>query len=173
MRVDTLAPFRGAPHTVQLIKRYALDAQEHPSVRLFTEKIVQGLGSKDALSEILAVYYFVLSRTRYANDPRTVELVRKPEHIIAQIKSGQTPSLDCDDMTCLLAAMLLSLGREVRAVTAAFAHTFFRDERQYSHVYVQVKEPKSASWVVLDPVAAEKTGEMLGRVRAIKLWPIA
>lgn len=171
--VDVLGDFKGAPHTVALIKRYAIEAQRNSSVRQLAEEVVQGLGSKDFTSEILAIYYFTLSRTRYANDPRSIELVRKPSWVANKILAGSTPSLDCDDLVAFQAALLLSLGREVRAVTVAFRHAFYSGQRQYSHVYLQVKEPKSSAWITLDPVAAEKTGQMLGRVRALKIWPIA
>jgi hypothetical protein len=173
-------PFRGAPHTVAHIKRAALEAQGYYPLRLLAERIVGHLGSKDYLSEILAVYYWVLNHTRYANDPRTVELVRSPEEILRRLKEavnslgrGWRPSLDCDDMVALLVGIFLSLGREVRIVTVAFRLVKFRGQRQFQHVYVQVREPKSNTWIVLDPVAAEKTGEMLKRVKAIKIWPVA
>lgn len=172
-RVDVLSDFRGAPHTVELIKRYAIDAQRDPAVRLLAEEIVQHLGSKDYVSEILAVYYFTLRYTRYTNDPRSVELVKRPGWVARQIAAGHRPSLDCDDMVTFMAALCLTLGRECRAITAAFRDTFFNGERQYSHVYLQVREPKTGQWIVLDPVAAEDAATMLRRVRAIKIWPIA
>lgn len=171
--MDVDAPFRGAPQTVALIKRYALEAQRDPSVRLLAEEIVSELGSKDYVSEIAAIYYYVLNHTRYANDPRTVELVRRPERIVAELIRGKTPSLDCDDLVVLQAALLLSLGREVRIVTIAFRKTQYRGEVQYSHVYLQVKEPSSGKWIVLDPVAAEETAGMLKKGQAIKIWPLA
>lgn len=142
-------------------------------MRLFAEDAVSGLQSKDYASEILAVYYAVVATTRYANDPRPVELVKRPEWVVKQIRAGQVPSLDCDDMVALQAALLISLGRETRAVTAAFRDAFHRGERQYSHVYLQVREPRTGAWITLDPVAAEDTSTMLRRVRAVKLWPIA
>lgn len=172
-RVDYLSDFHGAPHTVEVIKRYAIESQTDPLVRAFAETLVAGLDSKDYVSEILAVYYGVLQRTRYANDPRSVELVKKPGMVVRRIAAGERPSLDCDDLVALEAALLLSLGREVRAVTAAFADHFYGGERQYSHVYLQAKEPRMSAWITLDPVAAEDTGTMLRRVRAIKIWPIA
>ena len=172
-RLDVVAPFRGAPQTVNLIKRYALESQRTPGVRLLAEEIVQDLGSKDYLSEILAVYYFTLGHTRYANDPRTMELVRRPERVAAEIRSGKKPSLDCDDLVAFMGALLLALGREVRIVTAAFRHAFYREQRQYSHVYLQAAEPRSHEWITLDPVAAEDTNEMFRKIRAIKIWPIA
>jgi hypothetical protein len=167
------APFRGAPQTVALIKKYALKAQSDPSVRLLAEEIVSGLGPKDYVSEIAAIYYYVISHTRYANDPRTVELVRRPERIIAEIRRGKVPSLDCDDLVVFQAALLLSLGREVRAVTIAFQKIQHLGQVQYSHVYLQVKEPRTGRWIVLDPVAAEETAAMLKQGKAIKIWPLA
>ena len=156
-----------------LIKKYALAAQSHPSVRLLAEQIVSGLGSKDCVSEIAAIYYYVISHVRYANDPRTVELVRKPERIVAEILSGKTPSLDCDDMVAFEAALLLALGREVRVITVAFQNVKYQGQIQYSHVYLQVKEPRTSRWIVLDPVAAEETAIMLKQGKIFKIWPLA
>ena len=167
------APFKGAAQTVALIKQYALEAQSDPRVRLLAEEIVNGLGPKDYVSEIAAVYYYVIGHTRYANDPRTVELVRKPERVVAEILSGKTPSLDCDDIVAFEAALLLALGREVRVITIAFQKMQHQGETQYSHVYLQVKEPRTSRWIVLDPVAAEETAQMLRQGKAIKIWPVA
>lgn len=167
------APFRGAPQTVALIKRYALEAQDHHDVRLFAEELIQELESKDYLSEIIAIYYGVLHYTRYTNDPRTKELVRRPQRLVQEIFSGKIPSIDCDDMVTLLAALLLSVGREVRVTTVAFHHAFFKGERQFSHVVLQVKEPRKNVWIMLDPVAAEDTAQMQRRTKALKHWGIA
>lgn len=172
-KLDVAEPFKGAPQTVALIKRYALEAQSDPTVRLLAEKIVSGLGSKDYLSEIAAVYYYVLNHTRYANDPRTVELVRRPGRVVAELAAGKTPSLDCDDLVTFQAALLLALGREVRIVTIAFRKVKYNGQVQYSHVYLQAKEPRTSQWIVLDPVAAEETADMLRKGQAIKIWPLA
>lgn len=167
------------------IVRFALEAQTYYPLRLLAEDIVGRLGSKDYLSEILAVYYWVCGNTRYANDPRTVELVRSPGELLRRLYAnidrlrgggtavGWKPSVDCDDLTVLLAAMFLSLGREVRICTVAFRDSFFNGVRQYQHVYVQVREPRTGKWIVLDPVAAETSPEMLRRIKAVKIWPIA
>lgn len=155
------------------MKRYALEAQRTSAVRLMAEEVIQHLGSKDYASELLALYNFVLRYTRYANDPRTVELVKKPTWVAREIAEGRVPSIDCEDMTCFLAALALALGREVRVVTVAFSRQKYRGEVQYSHIFCQAKEPRSGQWVTLDPVAAEDTRQMLGRVKAMKIWPVA
>lgn len=184
----TIEPFRGAPHTVVHIKQCALAAQHVYALRLLAEDVVGRIGSKDYLSEILAIYYWVISHTRYANDPRTIELVRSPRELLARLEANVArlrdafargmhgtwkPSLDCDDLTCLLVALFLIVGREVRIITVAFKDAFYAGKRQYQHVYVQVREPRTGRWIVLDPVAADTTAAMLGRVRAVKIWPVA
>jgi hypothetical protein len=171
--VDVVEPFNGAPHTVALIKRFALEAQSDPTVRLLAEEIVSGLASKDYLSEIGAIYYFTLHHTRYANDPRTVELVRRPERVVRELESGKTPSLDCDDVVTFMAALLLSLGREVRVVTVSFRKMRYKGRPQYSHVYLEAREPRTGRWLVLDTVAAEETQKMLSQVQEKKIWPLA
>jgi hypothetical protein len=143
------------------------------SVRALAEEICRGLVSKDYLSEALAIYHFVLTHTRYMRDPRTIELVKMPYVIVREILAGQMPSIDCDEMAALIGALLIATGAEVRFVTVAFDHMFYRGERQYSHVFVQAREPRSGSWVTLDPVAADKTAQMISRTKAAKFWPVA
>lgn len=166
-------PYRGAGQTVATMVRAALESQNDFSVRLLTEEICRNLASKDYSSEALAIYYFVLTHTRYMRDPRTVELVRAPYVVVKEILAGKVPNLDCDDLATLLAALLLATGAEVRYVTVAFQNAFYRGQRQYSHVFVQAKEPRTGAWVTLDPVAAEKTAQMMNRTKAAMFWPVA
>jgi transglutaminase-like putative cysteine protease len=167
------APFKGAKHTVEVIIKAALDSQAHFCVRQLGEEIVKDLRTKDYLSEALAVYHYVCRKTKYQRDPRTVELVKAPYLVCQDLIQGGRPALDCDDITALLAALLLSLGAQCRVVTVAFANQFYNGERQYSHVFVQVFEPKSRAWVTLDPVAGSNTKKMMRRAVASKVYPVA
>lgn len=182
----TTEPFSGASHTVGKIRTLAVKCQKHYPLRLLAEEIIGRLQSKDCLSEIAACYWWVIGNTRYANDPRNVELVRSPAEVLSRLERatsqlletarGQAqwkPSLDCDDIVCLLCGLFLCMGREVQIVTVAFNDSFVRGQRQYSHVYIRVREPYSKTWIVLDPVAAETAHKMLSRVKAAKIWPIA
>lgn len=156
-----------------MIRDGALRAQRMPIVRGLAEEICRYLPSKDTVGEVLAIYYFVLDRTRYMRDPRTVELVRAPWVIARQIATGHIPSIDCDDMAALISALCIATGAETRVATVAFVNQFYNGDRQYSHVYAQAKEPRTGKWITLDPVAGNRTGEMRGRVVAVKFWPIA
>ena len=166
-------PYRGAPQTVAVIKKSAGEAQTKPVVRLLAEEVTKHLPSKDTVSEALSYYYLVLNRTRYMRDPRSVELVRAPWVVVNQIMAGHTPGLDCDDMTAFICGLAASSGAECRAVTVAFRNMFFKGRRQYSHVFAQIKEPRTRQWITLDPVAGDKTNEMMSRVVAVKFWPVA
>jgi hypothetical protein len=158
---------------VGIIKRAALDSQQDYSLRELAEAITSGLPSKDYLGEYLAIYYWVLANTRYQRDPRTVELVRSPDVVARGVWAGQIPGLDCDDMTALICALVLSVGGQCRATTVAFRNMFHKGQRQYSHVFAQAKEPRANEWITLDPVAADKTEQMMNRVKAVKFWPVA
>lgn len=165
--------YRGAPQTIEVMRHAALSSQGHLIVRELAEKICQGIDSKDYSSEYLAIYNFVLARCRYMRDPRTVELVRAPYVIAQQLLDGKRPCLDCDDMAALIAALCLAIGGTVEFVTVAFKRMFHLGQQQYSHVLCRALDPRTKMWTVLDPVAAEKTGEMLRRIVAAKMWPIA
>lgn len=165
--------YTGAPQTIEVMAKAALDDSEHFDTRRLVEAVCEGLQSKDYTSEYLAVYYFLLQRARYMRDPRRTELVRAPWIVSQQFLAGRVPSIDCDDMATWLAAALMALGGKVEFVTVAFADMFFAGRRQFSHVYVRVLEPRTGVWIALDPVAAEKTPQMLARVKAFDTWPIS
>ncbi len=168
-----LCSYYGAAQTIDVIRESCRQAQTKPVVRELVEHVTSGLVSKDVVSEALAFYYLTLSRTRYMRDPRNVELVRAPWVVAADVLAGHTPGLDCDDMAAFLCALAATSGAECRVTTVAFRDMFFRKERQFSHVFAQVKEPRSSVWITLDPVAAEKTAQMHRRIVAAKHWPIA
>jgi hypothetical protein len=87
--------------------------------------------------------------------------------------AGHRPSLDCDDMATWLAAAVIAVGGRAEFCTVAFQRMFFDGQQQYSHVFTRALEPRSRCQIVLDPVAAEKTPQMLRRIVAASTWPIA
>jgi hypothetical protein len=164
--------YRGAPQTVEVMRRAALESQNSLEVRKLCEDTCCDLQSKDYLSEYIAIYNMSLQRCRYMRDPRTVELVKAPYLVAREILNGGTPSVDCDDYAALIAACVLAMGGSPRYVTVAFRDQFYGRQRQYSHVFCQAFEPRSKQWVTLDPVAAERTKQMMKDTRAAKTWAI-
>jgi hypothetical protein len=155
------------------MRRAVLEDASHFVTRELAEVVCEGIQSKDYTSEYLALLQFLLQRTRYMRDPRRTELVRAPYLISQQIMAGRIPSLDCDDMATWLAAAVTAVGGRAEFCTVAFARLMYGDEPQYSHVFTRALEPRNRRYIVLDPVAAEKTPEMLRRVAQGATWPVA
>lgn len=164
--------YYGAPQTIALMARSALSDADHFDTRRLAETVCEGLDSKDYTSEYLALFHFLLQHTRYMRDPRRTELVRAPHVISRQIMAGRRPSIDCDDAATWLAAAVISVGGLADFCTVAFANMFFDGQRQFSHVFTRAQEPRTKTKIVLDPVAADKTQQMLRRVKAMEPWPI-
>lgn len=165
--------YAGAPQTVEVMRRAALEDADRFETRQLVETICEWLPSKDYTSEYLALYHFLLQRTRYMRDPRRTELVRAPYVISKQILAGHRPSIDCDDAATWLAAAVLACGGRAEFCTVAFERMFYEGKQQYSHVFTRALEPRTRSWIILDPVAAEKTPQMLARVKAAASYPVA
>lgn len=165
--------YSGAPQTIDVMRRAVLEDGAHFETRQLAESVCEGLASKDYVGEYLALYQFLLARTRYMRDPRRVELVRAPYMVSKQIMAGHRPSLDCDDMATWLAAAVTCVGGAAEFATVAFQDLMYGQQRQYSHVLTRAVEPRTRIRIVLDPVAAEKTPQMLRRVKYASIWPIA
>lgn len=165
--------YSGAPQTVDVMRKAVLDDANRFDTRQLAESVCEGLDSKDYTSEYHALFYFLLQRTRYMRDPRRVELVRAPYIISQQIMAGHRPSIDCDDAATWLAAAVQAVGGRAEFVTCAFQKMFYDGQPQYSHVFTRALEPRTRCMIVLDPVAAEKTNQMLARIVAAAAWPIA
>jgi hypothetical protein len=43
---------------------------------------------------------------------------------------------------------------------------------KYSHVFCRVREPKSGTWIVCDPVAGTDEAKMLRKVTTSRIWRI-
>lgn len=165
--------YSGAPQTISVMRRAVLDDAGHFETRQLAEVICEQLASKDYVSEYQALYFFLLQRTRYMRDPRRVELVRAPYMVSKQIMAGHRPSLDCDDMATWLAAAVTSVGGAAEFCTVAFANLMYGAQRQYSHVLTRAVEPRTRIRIILDPVAAEKTPQMIQRIKYAAVWPVA
>lgn len=165
--------YSGAEQTIGVMANSILEDANHFETRELAEMVCQDVDSKDYTSELLALYNCLLANTRYMRDPRRVELVRAPWVISRMILDGHRPSIDCDDASNWMCAAGMAVGNPMELVTVAFADGMIYDGRQqYSHVFSRAPQ-RSGRAIVLDPVAAEKTPDMLRRVRAMRVWPIS
>lgn len=164
-----MGPFRGAPSTLGTMVSQVKGPRGERSVflRSMTEGVVRGLQDKDYLSEILAIRNFVAERIRYTNDPLTTEWVKDPQRMAEEIRQDGRSIADCDEIASLIATMCRQVGREAEFVTVGFDRP-----NVFTHVFARVKEPKSGTWIVCDPVAGTNEARMLRRVKTSKFWRI-
>jgi len=162
-------PFNGPADTVREMIRAVVGKRGEQStlVRGMKDHIIRNVQPKDYLSEILAVRNFVHEKCKYSNDALGVEQVQDPERICDQIIKYGTAVCDCDDIATLMAALCRQLGRETEFVIVGFGAP-----GSYSHVFVRVREPKTGSWIVLDPVAGTNEASTLARVTTYQIWNI-
>lgn len=138
---------------VQAMVEFANQGKIDLVVRQLAEDICSEVIDGDYAGECLALYYWVCQNIRYMRDITNVEFVKTPRQIIA------TRAGDCDDMSTLLAALLLTTGNSCNFVLACFDHS-----GAPSHVFVEVETPDGTR--TLDPVANRITTEMLSRIKS-------
>lgn len=172
-----LKGFTGPKDTLQSMEKLAHGARGEQSyvVRQFTEWVTKDLFPKDYLGEILAVRNCFLQPSptrpgvpmfRYMNDPRHVEWIKDPQRMVEEVVQTGSCICDCDEIALLGATMSMQLGREVEFVALGFA------PRSLTHVGYRVKEPKSNTWIWVDPVAGPREREAAETAVEVLPWSI-
>lgn len=151
-RIQILRVRRGAEGTLstakiigQLIRAGAKDFYvRQKAIEVFRTYRVP---PKNRMGEASALFDFVKRNVRYTRDIFRVELLHSARRML-ELRAG-----DCDDMTILLGAMLLSTGHPVRLVLAGF-----RKNRPhvYSHIYPEVNV--SGRWIAIDATMNKPMG---------------
>jgi transglutaminase-like putative cysteine protease len=139
----------GTLSTARLIAELIRDGAKDFYVRQKTIEIFRAsrVPAKDRLGEVRAVFTWVRQHVRYTRDIFRVELLHSARRML-ELRAG-----DCDDMTILLGAMLMSTGHPVRLVLAGFR----RDRPHvYSHIYPEVHV--RGRWVPLDATVRRPMG---------------
>ena len=106
-----------------------------------------GVPPKDRLGEVWSVFDWVRKNIRYTRDIYRVELLHTARRML-ELRAG-----DCDDMTILLGAMLLSTGHPVRLAIIGF-----RPDKPhiYTHIYPEVHVNRR--WIPLDATIRKPMG---------------
>lgn len=106
-----------------------------------------GIRPKNYLGEVCAVFDWVRRNIRYTRDIHRVELLHSARRIL-ELRAG-----DCDDMTILLGAMLMSTGHPIRLVVVGFNP---KRPHIYSHIYPEVNVRRR--WIPLDATVFRPMG---------------
>lgn len=147
----------GNLETVEIMRRVARARSVEPKVRELALSIVRhaGIPSQNYLDEAIAIAKFVQAKVRYVRDIRGVETLHDPLTMIDQIQQGRAQG-DCDDMSLLIATLLLSIGHSPRFAIVKYQ----ADNPTYNHIYVVVyeknKTPYRACRASLDAIVKNK-----------------
>lgn len=106
-----------------------------------------GVRPKDRFGEVAALFDWVRRNIRYTRDIFRVELLQSARRML-ELQAG-----DCDDMTILLGAMLMSTGHPVRLVLAGFRPN---KPHAYSHIYPEVNI--RGRWIAIDATVRHPMG---------------
>lgn len=143
MLADLPSGEAGTYATVRLMSRFVRQFKRSMQIRQTALSLVQGVGQKDWVGEVDALFTWVRDHIRFVRDIHGIETVQTPMATM-ELEAG-----DCDDKSTLLATLLESIGHPTRFVAVGFIVP-----REYSHVYVETRI--GAKWIPLDPTLIDK-----------------
>ena len=141
-RAPLMSGDAGVAQTIQQMRSLVDEALRDPSILRMAKDIVRGIPAFDDFAESQALYNWVRSNIRFTKDPVNKETLYPPAELL-QIRSG-----DCDDISMLMATLLMSVGHPARLMTVAAANS---DE--FSHVYVEGQI--NGQWIPMDPARSD------------------
>jgi hypothetical protein len=133
----------GVRVTVDLMTRKAVgpEGSQHPGIRAFAVRAVDGTRDRDDYAQAVAIFYAVKAQVRFMGEES--ETVQTP-WLTLQLGAG-----DCDCQTTLLIALLRSIGIPARIETIATDSS-----GAFVHVYALAgirQGPRVVKWLPLDP----------------------
>ena len=137
--------FVSAGLIAELIREGARDFYvRQRAIEIFREACAR---PKDRWAEVGALFHWVRNNVRYTRDIFRMELLHTARRML-ELRAG-----DCDDMTILLGAMLVSTGHPVRLALTGFRRT---RPHSYSHIYPEVN--LRGKWIALDATMSHPIG---------------
>lgn len=142
--------------TAKFMAKVAREEARLPLVRSLALKILdyENVDSHNYLEEAKAIGRFVQKHVRYVKDLNGVEQLHSPSDMIHAIRRGDARG-DCDDMSLLIATLLLSIGHNPTFRLVRY------NERSpsFNHIYVvdYTRDPFNGNKrVVLDAIVKDK-----------------
>jgi hypothetical protein len=141
-RAPLLGGEQGTAQTIHLMRKLVDEAQADAGFVRLAMDIVHSVPAHDEIAEMQALYNWVKRNIRFTKDPVSKEKLYPPQEVL-KTKAG-----DCDDISMLLGALLLSVGYPARLITVS---ANAQNPEQFSHVYVEGEAPPhSGNWIAMD-----------------------
>ncbi len=128
---------RGNYKTVDYMIKIARKVNGHPKIRQLAENILNYYNTKDMyyFDEALAIGDYIKNHVKYVRDPHGIEMLTDPLTMIDKMERGEAFG-DCDDMSLLVATLLLSIGQQPYFAIVKYD----KNAQSYQHIYVVVYE---------------------------------
>lgn len=176
MRIEGYLAEHTTDDALRAMSHYARREYLHPKVKGLAEEVTDGINPNDQRSQMMAVLHWVSKNLKYVTDEREaarlfgttgdLEMVKSPT---AVLDSGR---YDCDCVSTLIAAMLMSLGIRARFVVVGFTEVELTGPDGFEHVYAQGYDERSGKWLILDPVSHPSERQMLLDTRQARIYDI-
>jgi len=140
-RAPLMSGDAGVEQTIHAMRGLVDEALRDPAINRLARDIVRGVPAFDDYAEANALYSWVRQNIRFTKDPVNKETLYPPAELL-QIRAG-----DCDDISMLLATLLMSVGYAARLMTVA------ANGDEFSHVYVEGQI--NGQWVPMDPARSD------------------
>jgi transglutaminase-like putative cysteine protease len=131
----------GTRETLKAMRELTRAGVLDPEMRLLANSIVRHIPGKTWFAEIRAVFNWVRTNITYRLDATEIEQISLASITVEQ---GQG---DCDDMSIVLATLLMSIGHPCRFVAVGFGE---HGDGLFSHVLVETRGAGETPWVSLD-----------------------
>lgn len=138
------------------MRQLARSRAKEPAIRALAMNIIQqaGVASHNYRDEALAIGRYIQANMRYLRDIDGVEQLQDPMLMLQSLQKGNAMG-DCDDMSLMIATLLISIG----------AQPYFRTVRYkgamgpYNHIYVVCYDnnhKQKSQRIVLDAIVKDK-----------------
>jgi len=148
--------YQGNVDTLSYMRRLARMRSTDPRVRSLALKILRqyNTGSHNYINECMAIGDFIKRNVSYVRDIEGVEQLHDPLYMISELERGRAAG-DCDDMSTLIATLLLSIG----AAPMYRCVRYNGKNGPFNHVYVVCRDRNGKSrsqFMVLDAIVKDK-----------------
>lgn len=145
--------------TVKMISEIARRESSNPLIRQTAINILNKSKTKSHqyLDEARAIAKWVKDNIVYVKDAKGVEQLHSPMMYLKQLKEGQIPRGDCDDMSLLLCTLLLSIGHSPKVKCVRYKSV--NNDDPYNHIYVIEKAknyPGKEQFIIMDCIMKDK-----------------
>lgn len=131
---ELAAGSKGNIQTLELMRRVARENRDHPLVRDVSLQIINHAGTVDHhfLTEAQVIGAWAQDKVKYVRDPAGVEQLQDPKLMLREIAENGVAFGDCDDISLLIATMLLTIGAMPYFRAVKYRHRL----GPFNHVYV-------------------------------------